>query len=152
MTHAYEQSAYLATPYSFEAVKNSETEQLRPLSGVKTFYQFNAGLMDTNEVVAWIMPSDVMVESLWVGYPGSPGGTITIAVFNPLGQQQQNLIFNTSNNGQKFDNAWAYSFDASFAIPKGWSVRIKSSVAITGVTSYAEPCLFFDSQFGVRVT
>lgn len=152
MTHAYDQSAYLAAPYSFEAVKNSETEQIRALAGVKTFYQFNAGVMDANEVMAWTMPTAVMVESFWVQYPGSPGGTITVSLFNPLGQQQQNLIFNTNNNGQKFDNAWAYSFDAPFAIPKGWSVRFRPSVAIAAVVAYAEPCLFFDGQTGVRVT
>jgi hypothetical protein len=152
MSHSYNQSSYLAAPYSFEAVKNPQTEQLRPLAGVPSFYQFNAGNMDVNEVMAWTMPSDILLESFWVIYPGSPGGTVTTTLFNALGQQQQNLIINTANNGEKFDNAWAYRFSAPFVIPGGWSVRFKPSVAITGVIAYAEPCLFFDSQAGLRIT
>ncbi|QHU99574.1 hypothetical protein [Synechocystis sp. CACIAM 05] len=152
MPQAYEQSSYLAAPYSFEAVKNSTTEQIRPLTGVQSFYQFTGGVMDANETLAWTMPAAVLIESFWVAYPGSPGGTVTITLFDTLNVQNQNLIINTNNNGEKFDNAWAYSFSAPFAIPQGWSVRFKPSAAISSVIALGEPCLFFDNQFGVRVT
>ncbi|AIE73029.1 hypothetical protein D082_05000 [Synechocystis sp. PCC 6714] len=108
--------------------------------------------MTADEIKAWEMPTAVIVKSFWVSYPVSPEGTITVTLFNPLGQQQQNLIFNTDNNGQKLNNAWAYSFDALFAIPRDWKMQFKPSVAINSVIAYLEPCLFFDNQLGLKVS
>lgn len=152
MSHSYEQSSYLASPYSFEAVKNPETDQLRPMAGINTFYKFQAGAMDANGVIAWAMLTDILLESFWVIYPGTPDGTVTVTLFNPLGTAEQSLIINTANNGETFDNAWAYRFSAPFAIPKGWSARFKPSVAISSVTGYGQPCLFFDNQLGLKVS
>lgn len=152
MGHAYAQGSYIAAPYSFESAKNQETEQIRPLAGIATYYQFSAGTFDANETYAWTMPADVLIESFWVQYPGAPGGLVTVTLFNPLGIQQNNLIFNINNNGEKFDNAWSYLFRAPFAIPKGWQARFRPSVPISSVVAYGEPCLFLNGLAGVRVS
>jgi hypothetical protein len=146
MSHSYNQSSYLAAPYSFEAVENPETKQLRPLSGISTFSKLKGGAMIAEETKAWTMFAAVIVKSFWVNYPGSPDGTITVTLFNPLGQEQQSLVFNTNNNGEKLNNAWAYSVDALLAIPKDWKMQFEPSVAIDSVIVYLEPCLFFDNQ------
>lgn len=152
MSHAYAQSSYIAAPYSFESAKNQETEQIRPLAGVATYYRFSAGAFDANETYAWEIPADVLIESFWVQYPGAPGGTVTVTLFNDNGIQQNNLILNVNNNGEKFDNAWAYRFEAPFPIPRGWQARFKPSVAISSVAAYGEPCLFFNGLAGVRIS
>lgn len=152
MAHAYSQGAYIAAPYSFESAKNTETEQIRPLAGIKTYYRFSAGAFDANETYAWTMPADVLIESFWVQFPGAPGGTMTISLFCNLGNAQNTLVLNTNNNGEKFDNAWSYRFEAPFPVPKGWQARFKPSVPISSVAAYGEPCLFFNGLAGVRIS
>lgn len=151
MSHSYQQSSYLAAPYSFEAVKNPETEQLRPLAGVRSFYHFSGKAMEANETLTWTMPGDVLVRSLWVSFPGAPGGTMLTLTFDELGNPQGGLSVNVNDGGEKFNNVWAFEYKAALLIPKGWTVQFSPSVAIIGVASYSEPALFLGNQVGVRI-
>lgn len=151
MTHVYQQSAYVSAPYSFEAAINTETNQLRAIAPVESFYVFNAGTAAANENYLWEMKSDVVVNSFWVRYPGAPGGTINIFLLDPLGNVVTDLSLNTNSNGEKFDNAWVYKFNGTFGIPKGFRVRFNSSVPISNVSAYATPAIFFDVFNGIRI-
>jgi hypothetical protein len=150
MTHNYQQSAYLSAPYSFEAAKNTETDQLRAIAPMPTFFVFNAAAALANDVYRWKMPADLIIESFWVRYPGAPGGTINVHLHNELGEVYANITLNTANNGEKFDDAWVYRFNGTFGVPKGHLVDFSSSVAYDAVSAYATPCIFFDPFNGLK--
>jgi hypothetical protein len=150
MTHAYQQGAYLSAPYAFEAAKNSETDQLRAVAPMQTFFVFNAGAALANDVYRWTMPADLIIESFWVRYPGNPGGVININLHDAVGVEYASITLNTANNGEKFDDAWVYKFNGTFGVPKGHLVDLTSTVAYDAVSTYATPCIFFDSFNGLK--
>lgn len=147
---SYKQSSYLSAPYAFEAVINNQTEQLRALAGINSYYLFSGGAALADEVFRWEIPIDITVESVWVRYPGAPGGTVEIKLLDSLGVEYSAISLNTNNNGEKFDNAWVYRFNGTFGIPKGNIVDFSSTVAYAAVSAYALPCLFFPPINGLK--
>lgn len=151
MTHVYTQSSFPSGDRTFESARNTETEQVRTLDPLRTFYTFTAGITTAAQILEWTIPTDLVFDSFWVHYAAAPSGTITANVYNPAGGLTRTLSFNTNNNGEKFDNAWAYRFDKTFALEKGSKVRLTPSVNINGVAAYGQPCLLFDPFDATRV-
>lgn len=152
MTHVYAQSSFINGDRQFEATENTETRQLRSVSPLRTFLPFAAGVVDAAETVEWELMTAMTFDSFWVYYTGAPSGTITLTILNEAGVTQAVLAISTNTAGEKFNNAWKYNFQGSFALGKGYKVQLTPSVAITGVSAFGEPCLMFDRQLAASLS
>lgn len=152
MTHSYQQGSFPNGDKQFEAAKNTETDQVRTLEPLPTFYSFTCGVTNANQTVEWEMPTDLFFESFWIHYANTPSGTVRIDIYSSHNVLYRTLNFNTQTNGEKFENSWAYNFDKVFTFPKGYKVRLIPSVNINGVAAYGKPCLLFDAFEGVRIS
>lgn len=152
MTNFYSQSSFINGDRQFEATENSATRQLRGIAPLRTFFPLTCGVMDANEIMQWFLETDLTFETLWVYYPGSPSGKITLTVLDKEGNSSAILDISTTNTGEKFENAWKYDFDGGFSLGKGSKIQLKPSVSIVAAAAYGEPCLMFNPQNGVSLS
>lgn len=151
MSKSYQRSSYIVAPYSFEAAKNPDTEQLRALSGLETIYMFHLGPLQADEQFLLPFLGDTLIDGLTVDYPGTPEGTFALSLIDPAGVEIRHLIFDVATNGEMFGDVWIFNLPGSLPVPEGWQVGFEASVNIELFTLHMKPCLLFPAMQGSKV-